>query len=216
MQDISLVAEPRKYVLHNASAGTIELQYEGETRWIPPYNVVVAGSAVSEEGKPIPGTLTIADIILSSGVGGEVFHWNAANAVKHWLGVDDSGKLATSLYAKRGLSLLPANPSKSQVAAVNKDGATRAKTFVLAAARQEVAAYDQLNFARRAQGASPLPPTEGYEQAIAVLTAYSKEAEERAKAVLNVQLPEVQETVPMLMDEEPPRAKPIVNTRPNR
>ena len=199
-QDISFVAAPRQYVLHNSCPEVIELQFQAYTIWVPPVNTVDPKiSAKDADGEFIPGTHVVSDIYMATSNGGETFMWSAANAVKHWLGLD-SGK-ATGPYAKRGLSLLPINPSKESVEAVKNAGRDRARIALLETARQEILSYDQMNFARKAAGASPVPPGIAYDRAVALLSAYADEAKIKSAKALGVEIPkaDVQEDAGMAM-----------------
>lgn len=207
-QDISFVAEPRRYILHNGSNEPIELQYDAGTKWVPPVDTLDPNSGKDEDGTPIPGTLVVEDVFRREEGGGETLIWNASNAVMHWLGLDVSRGEAVSLYAKRGLSLLPMYPDKALVEEVVLAGIDRAKTFKLQSARQEILAYDQQNFARKSAGASPLPPTSAYENSIALIQAYADEAKSKAVAALKVGLPKEAKAQNVVLTPDPPKRKP--------
>lgn len=171
----------REFTLFNATDDPVVVMYDGETRAIPPVNVViyphpkfddVCHSAKDSEGNWIPGTLVLRDVYDTKEMGefGENRSlWSAANAIKHSLGIDVRTGQATGDYAKRGLSVLPLNPEPELVQAVRADGRARYEEWRLREAHDVVVAYDEKNAARARVNMQPAPPGLEYQRAVVIL-----------------------------------------------
>ena len=171
----------REFTLHNSTDEAISFMYDGETRVVPsskdivyphPKFADVCHSAQDEDGDYIPGTIVLKDVIAEKEFGqyGETdMVWSASNAIKHCLEIDVSSGIASGSYAKRGLSLLPPNPSKELVKEVAEYGRDRYFDWKVAEAKSIVESYDEKTQARQRVGMNAVPPGRDYDKALVVL-----------------------------------------------
>lgn len=179
----------REFTLFNATDDPVTIMYDGETKVIPPSNVViyphpkfsdVCHSAKDSKGNWIPGTLVLHDVYDTKEMGefGESRNlWSAANAIKHCLGIDVRTGQASGDYARRGLSVLPPSPEPELVKGVYADGRSRYEEWRVKQAQEAIDAYDEKNAARSRVNMQPIPPGADYQKHVSILRAYQKKQE---------------------------------------
>jgi hypothetical protein len=187
---LEFMVQPKEYILLNSTDEEIILQHHGETRRIPPRNKVVKKhhkypdvpcSMRDAQGRYIPGTLTLSDIVIPNSLGGAEVVWNAAEAIKERLGIDINTGTYTSALALRGVSVVPPDASIELIRRIDADGIERWKKFRIRQAAALVATYDSRNEKRKAEGLSPLAPDEKYMRAEAALNQLRAEEAIRLK-----------------------------------
>lgn len=192
---LQFLAIPREYVLYNPTDDDIEIQWDGETRIIPNKDRVSArseywGPAFDSEGYEIAGSLVLRDIFQTDSVfGSEVMIWSAANCIKNVLGIDVKTGVATGLYAKRGLSLLPSNPDRELVNKTAAAGRRRYEEWRLVDARTLINAFDERNVNRQRVGMPAVPPPPEYNEAVYFLQAYADKQKAAATKAVNQVVP---------------------------
>src|SRR5262245_9884846 len=201
---IQFVMPPREFVLLNCTGEPIECGFDGQKLTVPKNDVAVKPvelpsnghkihgviprftSAPDADGELIPGSLLIYDIVEDNGLGGEEMIWSAGNAIRHVLGVSYKADKATSLYAQRGLSLLPVRPTKGQVDIVRAGGQLRSEDWQYETSRQVVATYEAREAMRKGLGLDPLPFPREFHAARAILAVHEKREEAAAQSALNM------------------------------
>lgn len=216
---MQFLAPVMEFVLHNATDEPVAIMYDGETRIVPPINAVtqphpkfedVCYSAKDSEGNWIPGTLVVRDVVRDTVLGefGEKRNfWSAASAIKHSLQIDVKRGTAEGPYAKRGLSVLPANPTPATVAKVAAAGRARYEEWIVDQARATVEQYNDRNSALRAAGHAPIPLGRDYDRAAALLNARQNKEISRAQATLGVAETLAQQAESAALEEEKSRAE---------
>lgn len=171
----------REFTLLNSTDEPIVLQFDGETRVLPPVDVIikphpqyddVCCSALDEDGDYIPGTLVLKDVYEDRAFGAFMdgkMHWSAASAIKHCLEIDVATGEANGKYAKKGVSVLPPNPSKALVAKINSEGQDRYLEWKVQEARDIVETYGAQQAAFQKVGMAAPPPGRDYERALKIL-----------------------------------------------
>jgi hypothetical protein len=171
--------QPRSFSVHNAGDEAVSVRFAGLAFTLPPVDAFSHNPAIFADGAPIPGTLSLADAYTFDANGqippqGGQPNWFAAEAVKHMLGIDSQG-IATSAYAKRGLSVLPDKPSREVVEQINLAGRSRYLTFLVEWAQYTVMAWqDQAERSRRA-GVPALSPGPDFYKASIIIEQHNKE-----------------------------------------
>lgn len=183
-----LFTPQREFILHNATDDPIILAYDGDSKEVPPFDKVVlphpkypdvSCSARDADGDFIPGTLVIRDVVENRHANADDGitnargdRWDAAAAIRHCLGIDPTTREANSMWYKRGISLLPANPTKDVVRQVASEGRARFEEFRLANDRETVNGYHERASKHRALGLHPQPPPAEFYAAEARLNAF--------------------------------------------
>jgi hypothetical protein len=171
--------QPRSYAVHNAGQEAVSVRFAGLAFTVPPVDAFSHNPAIFADGAPIPGTLSLSDAYTFDATGnippqGGTPNWFAAEAVKHMLGIDTQG-VATSAYAKRGLSVLPDKPSREVVEEIRKAGELRYFNFLVEWAQYTVMAWqDQAERSRRA-GVPALPPGPDFYKASIIIEKHNEE-----------------------------------------
>jgi hypothetical protein len=168
----------REFTVHNATDEPVVLMYDGETRVIPPVDLVVyphpnyedvCFSAEDEDGDYIPGTLVLRDVYELKTIGDFMdgrMHWSA---IKHCLEIDVRTGIASGAYAKKGLSILPPRPSKDLVARIKSEGQDRFLEWRITEARGITEAYASQALAWQKTGVAAPPPGNDYTKAVKIL-----------------------------------------------
>lgn len=191
------IETPKEYILINPTDESIEFMYGGETRIVPAYNKVtlphpkfadVPHSAVDETGAFIPGTLLLKDIFgpVSEALGGAERIWNAAEAIKHALGIDVKTGAASGGYALRGLTVGPRVYTKAVIDKLKAVGRERYQVWRLKEAEDTVAAFDSKNKARALVGMAQLPPDDATRKAGLLLSMSAKRDEKAYNESMDV------------------------------
>lgn len=187
---LDFMIQPKEYVLLNSTDEEIIMQHHGETRRIPPRNKVVKPhkkytdvphSMQDAQGRYIPGTLIIADIVAEGPMGGTQIVWQAAQAIKERLGIDTQTGTYTAAMALRGLSVVPPDADMELIRKIDADGIARWKKFRIRQAAALVANYDARNEKRKATGLGALAPDVQYLRAEAALNQLRSEEAKRLK-----------------------------------
>lgn len=171
--------QPQRYSIHNAGHEAVSVRFAGLAFTVPPVDAFSHNPAIYADGAPIPGTLSLADAYTFDANGqippqGGTPNWFAAEAVKHMLGIDSQG-VATSPYAKRGLSVLPDKPSREVVEEIRAAGEKRYHEFLVEWAQYTVMAWqDQAERSRRA-GVPALPPGADFYKANLIIEKHNEE-----------------------------------------
>lgn len=191
---------PKEYVLVNPTDEAIEFGYGGETRTVPPTNKVtkphakfddVPHSAKDEDGEFIPGTLLLKDLYgpHSFALGGEEKVWDAAQAIRHCLGIDVKTGVATGKYAERGLTVAPRVYTRAIIEQLKAAGRIRYNDWRVQAARAVVEAHDARNFALQKAGMPSLPGDESYRKALLIIGAANKMDEKLVADSMGMDVP---------------------------
>jgi len=179
---------PKEYVLVNPTDENIEFSYDGETRTVPAHNVVVKRhakyddvpcSAFDENGEQIPGTLLLKDIysVTDTALGGKEREWNAADAIKHTLGIDPKTGSATGKYASRGLTVAPRKYNRAVIEKLKQDRRAIFEQWRLKEANDIIQAHDGKNAIRQNLGMMQMPGDEAYRKAMLLVTLDRKRQE---------------------------------------
>jgi len=187
---LDFMIQPKEYILLNSTDEEIIMEHHGETRRIPPRNKVVRAnpkysdvpkSMQDPQGRYIPGTLVVSDIVASNEMGGNSVVWSAAEAIKIRLGIDTNTGTYTSIMALRGLSVVPPDASIELIRKIDADGIKRWKKFRIRQAAALIAAYDARNEKRKAHDLPAIAPDEKYLRAEAALAHLRSEEAKRLK-----------------------------------
>lgn len=173
------LAPPPGFTVHNATDEAITVMYDGETMTIPSIGEVIYPSPTAPDmffsakdanGEYIPGTLVIrnkeGERCLPFGTRPA---WTAAAAIKHCLGIDVMTGDAHGPYYKRGLSVMPTNPSVEAVAQIRAAGIARYEIWRVTWAKDVVEQYTQRAAKWRALNLTPEAPPIEFDIAQAVL-----------------------------------------------
>lgn len=175
-----LFAPQRQFLIHNATDRPIELGYDGETFVIPAHNEIVEpiptaldkfASGQDAAGNYIPGTLLIQDKIGNRNANADLLgnnargdRWDSAAAVRHSLGVTENDRKPSSAWYRKGISLLPNNPTPDVVTQTQIEGRKRFEKFRLETDRDMVNTFRERAGKHRALGLHPdAPPPEFFE-----------------------------------------------------
>lgn len=175
--------QPRSFAVHNAGDEAVSVRFAGLAFSLPPTDAFSHNPAIYEDGAPIPGTLSLADAYTFDANGqippqGGQPNWFAAEAVKHMLGIDSQG-IATSPYAKRGLSVLPDKPSRQLVEQIAAAGRSRYLAFLVEWSQYTVMAWqDQAERSRRA-GVPALSPGPDFYKATIIIEQHNVEMKKK-------------------------------------
>lgn len=184
------LAPPPGFTIHNATDEDITITFDAEEMTIPavdkivyphPIHPHVPCSAKDADGDWIPGTLVISNKV---GDRGSPFNdkgdWLAAKAIKHCLDIDVTTGVAEGPYYKRGLTVIPSNPSKELVQQILADGLSRYESWRLVWAKETVEAYSDKASRWRSMNLQPQAPPLDYDVAKALL---DRDYERRKKVV---------------------------------
>ncbi len=173
------LAPPPGFTVHNATDEAITVTYDAETMTIPAIGDVIYPaenapdvffSAKDADGDWIPGTLVIRN---KEGFRCQPFGdrpvWLAATAIKHCLGIDVKTGEAHGPFFKRGLSVMPANPTKEMIHEIRAAGLDRYDIWRVQWAKETVEAYSQRANKWRSLNLTPEPPPIEFDIAQAVL-----------------------------------------------
>lgn len=174
--------KPQHYGLHNASPEPVSIRWAGLAFTLPPADGFSHRPVFHDDGTPIPGTLAIADAY-SSGADGNIKtsgspNWFASDAVRNLLGIDEKTGEATGIWAQRGVSVLPASPSKEQVAEIAKEGRERYQRFLVKWAEETVVGYQTHLERAKMAGVAAAPPGRDYQKAVTILEQWNKRMQE--------------------------------------
>ena len=175
--------KPQSYAVHNAGYEAVSVRFAGLAFTVPPVDAFSHNPAKFADGAPIPGTISLSDAYTFDANGnippqGGTPNWFAAEAVKHMLGIDSQGT-ATSPYSKRGLSVLPDNPSRELVEEVRAAGELRYQAFLVDWAQYTVMAWnDQAERSRRV-GVPALPPGPDFYKASVIIEKANEEMKKK-------------------------------------
>ena len=193
-QVIEFKAPKREFILHNCTIDRVELMYGGETKWLPPCDRTTAAtpgnphsfaSGKDADGDVIPGSLVFTDLYDTDPTSGvEISVWNAWDAVKALLGVDPLTGIATGPYAQRGISLIPPQTSKEEIANIAAAARIRFRQFSIEQARSIVAGHDADNSRRKRHGNSEVPGDSKYEEALNILETARRGEKERVNRLM--------------------------------
>lgn len=180
-----LNAAPTEYLVLNATDEPIEMQYDGETFTVPPSDQLVMPnpnaphrlhSGKNSLGELIPGSLLIRDIYGLRGLPdvergqealrGEGGVWRALSCIQHCLGIKPGSREATGVLAKKGLALLPLQPSPDLVRITREEAKAAHADFMVDWAQEQLAAYEAL--VAKHKGAGLVAPLPGKKHAKAV------------------------------------------------
>lgn len=171
--------KPQAFTVHNPSPEAVNVRWAGLAFTVPPADTLSHKPGKYDDGGVIPGTLSLEDAYSFGPDGnlpnpGAPPNWFAAEAVRNMLGIDSQG-IATSPYAKRGLSVLPPNPTREQVAEIAAAGMKRYHQFLVDWAQYTVMAWaDSAERARRA-GVAAVPPGRDYYKAEIIIKKHNEE-----------------------------------------
>lgn len=193
-QIIETRAPQREFILHNPGIEPIEMCFGGETRVVPPANVVEepdpnrkhkAYSGKDADGDWIPGTIVFKDIYEYDELSqGDRLLWDAWWAVKSLLGVDPNTQEATGPYALRGVSLIHPGATKEEIKEIAAAGRLRYEDFKVGAARAMVATHEEDNKRRAKFGQPEVPGDAAYEEALLILAGARNRQKQKLDAVL--------------------------------
>jgi hypothetical protein len=180
----------QEFVLYNASDDPIEFSYQGETRIVPgrfdvapihPKFKDVPHSAEGPDGKLVPGTLVISDVLESYGrVGGQTVGWSAKEAIKYVLQIDSAGN-PSGPYFQRGLTLLPKDFTLDDVEALRREALPRIMSFEISRAKTIIAYYEEKNKIRKSLNLGEEPKGQDYVNAQMILDAAKEKSFEKAR-----------------------------------
>jgi hypothetical protein len=175
--------KPQHYAVHNAGYEAVSVRFAGLAFTVPPVDAFSHNPAKYADGAPIPGTISLSDAYTFDANGnippqGGNPNWFAAEAVKHMLGIDSQG-LATSPYSKRGLSVLPDNPSREVVEEIRAAGELRYQSFLVEWAQYTVMAWGEQAERSRRAGVAALPPGPDYYKASVIIEKYNEEMKKK-------------------------------------
>lgn len=194
----NFVSEPNRYTVVNATPEEITLRWAGMQFSIPPADVVGRFAARDADGDKIPGSLVIEDGYCPRADGSYPtsgqHNWFAADAIKKVLGINPDNGAAEGSYARKGVSFLPANPTKALVSQIKEAGRRRYDLFQVQWAQQEVGAYRSAVEKSSRHGLSAPPPDEDYARAILIL--------EKQNEIIRKQIGSVTEALEEASDED--------------
>ena len=176
---VSEHAKRRHAIVHWAGQKEKDFGFGGNWWTCPPCDVLGATPGLDADGDPIPGTTRVEDQYFApNGMegrpDGDPIFMSCDIIIKNVFGFDaGTGKL-TSELAIAGLSYIPNNASKADIAAIVADGTDRWKEKDLVNAQAIVASFEARIDKARSSGAMPPPPGLPYRKAVAKLEAYSK------------------------------------------
>lgn len=195
------IETPKEYVLVNPTDETIEFSYDGETRRVPAYNVVVKPhpkfddvphSALDENGEYIPGTLVVKDIFgaLNEALGGSERLWNAAEAIKHCLGIDTKTGAASGKFSERGLTVGPRSYTRSVIDGLKTTGRGRYEIWRINDAEETMRAHESKNAVRQRLGMPEVAGDESYRKAALLVNMANKRGEKLMQESFDVSFSE--------------------------
>lgn len=182
---------PREFLVLNASDEPAVMAYDGETPTIPAKDKVTYPdpkaphrefSGKDSEGNWIPGSLLLRDKmgeracadIEPGQLNPRGSYWSASECIKHALGINPVSRQAEGLLSKRGVGILPLNPSPETVQKLREQLADSNVDFMLQWAKDTLQAYMMKHNTWQAKGMQPLPPGKDYYKAKQIVDAYNK------------------------------------------
>lgn len=182
---------PNRFSLLNSSPEPVFIRWAGIQFTIPGMEEVSQQSPAKDaDGDPIPGSFVVEDGYAPQADGswpkGGARNWQASAAIKHALGINDDTGVAEGAYAQKGISFLPAVPTKEVVAKIREAGKVRWSAFLVDWAQYEVSAQQAQEALARAHGRQPAPPGKDYAKALAIL----KTSDAATKRALGQDVPE--------------------------
>lgn len=212
-EGIAGLLPPQEFCVHNATDSPVEMRYDGETRVVPSFTMVVkqdprypemCHSLRDENGEYIKGTLLVKDVLRERSIpdGVDDGRWSAAACIKHCLGIDVRSKMAYGTLALKGLSFIPAGATKADVARIADAGRKRYVLWYEDNAAQIVAAFEERNASRQKLGDRPLPADKHTRIAMGVMEAARRRdagaADQVVKELTNIMADDIEPAV----DEE--------------
>lgn len=201
----------RRFVLINSDPdpvmsrwGGVRIHIPGRAQTIRP----LAGdpdrfvSATDRDGSYVPGTLVITDRYKQDENGDDVLSFDAGQAVRYILGVNPRNGVATSVFAQRGLSLLPTGSTRADLERIRQAGYERSEGWRIQQARILISDVDQANAKREKAKVPPIPGGRDYVEAVMLLRAAHAKEQELMKRVLTPEADEPVEPVPPPQPEE--------------
>jgi hypothetical protein len=175
--------QPRSFAIHNSGFEAVSVRFAGLAFTVPSVENFSQNPAIFADGAPIPGTLSLSDAYSFDANGnippqGGQPNWFAAEAVKHMLGIDSQG-VATSPYAKRGLSVIPDKPSRELVEEIRVAGHARYLAFLVEWAQYTVMAWQEQAERSRRAGVPALPPGPDYYKAGVIIEKHNEEMKKK-------------------------------------
>lgn len=196
LQVVNFLTPPRSYVVHNATDGRVEVQWNSVAFTLPPFDVVIEDtkenttrhSAKDATGAYIPGTLVLSDQYRAADpwLGGQELLWSASEAIKSALGIDTNTGEASSVLAAKGVSLLPVEAPPELVKQVTEAGRKRYEEFRIVEAEQVVNAHEAANMTRKGMGMPEIPGDERYIMSSMVLKTHRNRISEKTRKMLNL------------------------------
>src|SRR5688572_20447159 len=180
----------RSYVILNGNVDTIPAMYAGSTFKIPGINDVLEPTgrpddfpSLTMDGELVPGTRVFTDLYMEQ-LGERVESFNAANAVKVILGIDNTGRASSKVY-ERGLTLLPPSiKTRAGLEAAREEAKKRAIKWRIDQAREVVQAVDNRNFKLERQGLPAIPGGPEYRSALMLLKMEAEQEKEISASIL--------------------------------
>lgn len=199
-----LFAPPREFAVYNPSDAEVVLAFDGETKIIPPNKNVVqvtsdkfaAHSCIDTDGNLVPGTLVIKDVPGPRGMcdGGRIGEWSAAECIRTCLGLDPTTGEGSSLWYKKGISIISTRPSPDEVEEVRADSNIRYSAWLIDWAKQVREEVEVRATRHRAVGLTyTMTPKEHMELAKADAILAAAEVKMRSDAMEAMGLPSAKE-----------------------
>jgi len=168
-----------QYTLHNATPEEIILKWGGLQMTVPPVDQIGPRAAKDPDGNLIPGTRIITDTYAATPDGhhprkGDPPNWFAAAAIRNILKIDPVTGEALGSSARKGVSVLPGQPTAAMVAQAKADGKLRYDQFLVEWATDTVNAYAVARDRNTQAGYAPPPPGADYQKAIIILERSQK------------------------------------------
>lgn len=169
-ESVKFLMRPSGFTVLNSTDEVFEFTFDGNSRFIPArgdvvypnlasgYEDVCFSATYEGEEEYIPGSLIIRDLPrLTNALGGSQLLWSAEVAVKNVFQVDAAGNMTSSSIFKKGLSLLPESPTRTQVAIADRKGRERWKRWQIKKALDIRQDHEAKNDKRKSEGRGVMP-----------------------------------------------------------
>lgn len=198
----AFIQKPQEFVLLNSTNSDIYFEWHAEKivvpaadRICPKHPKYVAGdqnyadvrhSAMTKDGKYIPGTLVVRDRIRDGEFGARIVEWSAAEAIQTKLGIDTETGEYTGAYALRGLSLLPEDLDDEAVAEIAAEGRLRWEEWEVRTASEIVQEENIRQDSYKKAGKTATPAAPHVEQAAAFLKVVAERRQVSMRELLGI------------------------------
>lgn len=165
---LGLIRHKREYLLISGADETVTIAFDGMEYVIPDQNTIkfphpkfadVPFSGKDSLGEWIPGSLVLSDLEGQRGMcdgrndGGV---WQAGSAIVAALGIDRQSGVASGPTFKKGISLLPMNPTPDQIALTREEAQERYLSWKIDWANQFLKYIEDRSAKRQSLGLSTL------------------------------------------------------------